>query len=139
MNVPKIELVESSFQLVKADADIAAELFYSKLFLLDPELKPLFKGDMKSQGQKLMTMIGAAVAGLRDLQKIVPIVQELGKRHAGYGVTAEMYDTVGAALIDTLKTALGDAFSAKHEEAWIEVYQLLAITMKEAAYKEVMN
>ena len=129
------KLVQDSFAKVVPISEQAAEIFYGKLFEKDPSLKPLFKGDIKEQGKKLMTMIATAVNGLNNLEAIVPAVQDLGKKHVDYGVTAEMYDTVGAALIDTLAAGLGDAFTDDVKEAWVIVYGLLATTMKDAAYK----
>jgi hypothetical protein len=41
----------------------------------------------------------AAVKGVDRLDQLVPVVQDLGRRHAGYGVTDSHYDTVGAALL----------------------------------------
>lgn len=129
----KIKLVQDSFALVLPIKDQAAEIFYDKLFEKDPSLKGMFRGDMKEQGAKLMTMIATAVNGLTDLGAIVPAVQDLGKRHAGYGVTDEMYNTVGSALLETLEAGLGEAFTPKVKEAWTEVYTVLATTMKDAA------
>ena len=111
----------------------AAELFYGRLFELDPELRPLFKGDMAKQGDKLMTTLAIAVRGLTNLDSIVPVVQQLGARHVGYGVKEKDYDTVGAALLWTLGQGLGDDFTPDVEAAWAEVYGLLATTMKDAA------
>lgn len=133
MEQSKIDAVQSSFAKVEPIADTAAELFYGKLFELDPALKPLFKGDMKEQGAKLMRMIGIAVRGLTDLEAIVPAVKNLGARHVDYGVKDKDYDTVGAALLWTLGQGLGDDFTPEVEAAWTEVYTLLATTMKEAA------
>lgn len=131
------ELVQGSWEKVVPIADTAAELFYGKLFELDPELKPMFaKSDMKEQGKKLMTMIGAAVKGLDTLGELVPTVQKLGQRHVGYGVKAEHYDTVGAALLDTLDKGLGDDFTDDTKEAWTITYTTLATVMKEASYQE---
>ncbi|WP_245906983.1 globin family protein [Reichenbachiella versicolor] len=127
------ELVQSTFALVAPIAPQAAEIFYNKLFELDPELKPLFKGDIKEQGNKLMTMLAAAVKGLDDLGALVPVVQDLGKRHVGYGVTDSMYDTVAAALLATLEGGLGDAWNDEVKDAWVAVYTVLATTMKDAA------
>ena len=127
------DLVQSTFAAVAPIADTAAKLFYSKLFELDPELKSLFKGDMEEQGRKLMKIIGTAVNGLDKLEVIVPVVEDLGKRHVGYGVKDKDYDTVGSALIWTLQQGLDDKFTPEVEEAWVDVYTLLADTMKNAA------
>jgi hemoglobin-like flavoprotein len=94
----------------------------------------MFKGDMKEQGQKLMKMIATAVNGLDRLDSIVPAVQDLGRRHVGYGVRPEHYDTVGAALLQTLEQGLGSAFTPEVKQAWATVYGVLAATMKDAAY-----
>ena len=126
-------LVKSSWEKVLPISDQAAELFYGRLFELDPELKSLFKGDMEEQGRKLMRMISTAVAALDRLEAIVPAVQQLGVRHVGYGVRDEHYDTVGAALLWTLQQGLGESFTADMKEAWTSVYGVLAGTMKSAA------
>ena len=126
-------LVKESWAKVTPIADKAAELFYGKLFEMDPSLKPLFKGDMTEQGRKLMAMINTAVNALDRLEEVVPAVQELGKRHVGYGVKDKDYDTVGGALLWTLEAGLGDGFTPEVKEAWTSVYGVLATTMKEAA------
>src|SRR5260370_463527 len=94
MTPHQISLVTSTWQKVMPISETAAGLFYGKLFELDPSLKPLFKGDMKEQGRKLMSMINAAVVSLNRLDKIVPAVQDLGRRHAKYGVKQKDYETV---------------------------------------------
>lgn len=126
-------LVQQSFTKVVPIADQAAALFYQRLFSLDPALQPLFRGNMEEQGRKLMKMIGTAVNGLDDLDALVPAVQDLGRRHVGYGVEDGHYDTVGAALIWTLEQGLGDAFTNPVRDAWVTVYGILASTMKDAA------
>lgn len=133
MTPQQLILVQESWEKVKPISDTAAQLFYGKLFELDPSLKGLFKGDMAEQGKKLMTMINVAVNGLKRLEAIVPAVQDLGKRHVGYGVKDEDYDTVGTALVWTLSQGLGDGFTDEVKDAWVSVYGILATTMKNAA------
>jgi hemoglobin-like flavoprotein len=127
------KLVQQSFAKVEPIAEAAAELFYNKLFELDPKLRDLFKGDMKEQGRKLMAMIKAAVRGLDNPPKLIPAVQDLGRRHVGYGVTEKDYDTVAVALIWTLGQGLKDDFTPEVEAAWTKVYSLLADVMQTAA------
>ena len=129
----QITLVRDSWNQVVPIADQAAELFYGRLFELDPALQPMFKGDMTEQGRKLTRMIGVAVDGLDKLDEIVPAVQDLGVRHLEYGVKSSHYDTVGEALLWTLSQGLGEAFTPEVESAWTDVYTLLADTMKDAA------
>jgi len=135
MTPEKIELVKSSWAKVIPISEAAAGLFYGKLFELDPSLKFLFDGDLTEQGKKLMMMINTAVNGLDRLDEIVPAVQQLGVRHISYGVEDEHYDTVGAALLWTLGTGLGDNFTDETRVAWATVYEVLSNTMKTAAAK----
>jgi len=133
MTENQIALVQGSWQKVVPIKDKAAELFYGKLFELDPSLRPLFKGDISEQGRKLMAILNTAVGSLNDLPAIVPAVQQMGRRHAGYGVQDAHYDTVAAALLWTLGAGLGDAFTDEVKAAWTETYVTLATVMKEAA------
>ena len=126
-------LVQDSFATIAPIADDAAALFYRRLFELDPSLERMFRGDMSEQRKKLMQMLTAAVKGLDRLDQLVPVVEDLGRRHARYGVADAHYDTVGSALLWTLEKGLGNAFTAEVKEAWAVVYGLLATTMKEAA------
>ena len=129
----QIGLVQESWKAVLPIADTAADLFYGKLFELDGNLRPLFPEDLSEQKKKLMQMIGIAVGGLTRLETIVPAVQDLGRRHAGYNVTPDMYGTVGAALLWTLETGLGDAWDDDVAAAWAGTYGLLSSTMIAAA------
>jgi hemoglobin-like flavoprotein len=130
-------LVQDSFAAIAPIADDAAALFYRRLFDIAPELQAMFQGDMAAQRRKLMQMLTAAVKGLDHLDHLVPVVQDLGRRHAKYGVADKHYDTVGAALLWTLEKGLGRAFTTETKDAWTAVYSLLATTMKDAARLEL--
>lgn len=133
MTPVEINLVKDSFRKLVPIADQAAALFYARLFELDPNLRPLFRGDMHEQGRKLMTMIATAVAALERLDAIVPAIRQLGVRHGTYGVREEHYGTVGAALLWTLEKGLGPEFTPAVKTAWIGTYTLIANTMIEAS------
>ena len=133
LTVTQKTLVQNTFATIAPIADDAAVLFYRRLFELDPSLERMFRGDMKEQRKKLMQMLTAAVKGLDRLDQLVPVVEDLGRRHAGYGVVDAHYETVGSALLWTLEKGLGAAFTPEVRDAWATVYGLLATTMKNAA------
>ncbi|MFY0688950.1 MAG: hemin receptor [Cyclobacteriaceae bacterium] len=135
MTESQIELVQTTYKKVDAISEVAAGIFYTKLFELDPSLKEtIFKEtDIKAQGVKLMSMIKAAVVGLNNIEKLVPVLHSLSERHVGYGVKTEHYATVGSALIFTLSQGLGEDFTDEVKEAWLACYSLLSETMKKAA------
>jgi hemoglobin-like flavoprotein len=133
MNSEQINLVQSTFAEVRPIAAAAAELFYERLFVLNPSLRSMFKGDMVHQGRMLMAMLNSAVNGLTNLNAMVPVVRQLGARHAGYGVRDEHYISVGSALLWTLEQGLGEKFTPEVREAWTAVYELLAGVMQMGA------
>lgn len=133
MNSQQVQLVQSTFAQVKPIANTAAAMFYQRLFELDPSLRPMFRRDIVEQGTMLMGALALAVNGLNRPESILPAVRALGQRHAGYGVLPTHYDTVGAALLDTLAAGLGEQFTPEVEEAWAQAYALLSGVMQEAA------
>lgn len=132
----QVELVQTSFEQVAPIADTAAALFYSRLFELDPAIRPMFTAELSDQGRKLMQMLAIVVHGLKVVTDVMPAVQSLGKRHAGYGVTAEQYQTVGEALLWTLGQGLGDAFTPEVRDAWTTAYTIVAQTAIGAGYSQ---
>nr|VFK39959.1 MAG: Hemoglobin-like flavoprotein [Candidatus Kentron sp. SD]VFK45389.1 MAG: Hemoglobin-like flavoprotein [Candidatus Kentron sp. SD]VFK79542.1 MAG: Hemoglobin-like flavoprotein [Candidatus Kentron sp. SD] len=129
----QIVLVRDSWKKVEPIADVAAKLFYNRLFEIDPALESLFKTDTKEQGAKLMKMIAMAVNALDEFETAMPMIQSSGRRHVGYDVKEEDYETVGAALLWTLDKGLGDAFTPEVKDAWTAVYGEIASIMKQAA------
>ena len=137
LTMTQIELVQKTFAVVAPIADDAAALFYRRLFEIDPRLEPMFKGDMAEQRRKLMVMLSAAVKGLPRLDRLVPVLEDLGRRHAHHGVEDRHYETVGEALLWTLEKGLGPEFTPEVREAWTSVYGIVASTMKAGAAQQL--
>ena len=133
MTPTQVAHIRHSFALVEPIAPQAAALFYSHLFAADPTLRSMFRGDMQTQGQRLMQMIAAAVSLLDHPEQLMPVLQQMGQRHAGYGVRDEHYGTVGAALLRTLGDGLGEQFRPEVREAWVAMYGVVSQTMMAAA------
>jgi hemoglobin-like flavoprotein len=134
MTPQQISLIQASWSAVIPIQDTAAGLFYQRLFVLDPSVRPMFKGDMQSQGKKLMQALGFIVNSLTRLDDLVPVAQDLARKHLGYGVQPAHYDSVGAALLWTLEQGLGPRFTDDLKVAWATAYETLAHVMKDAAY-----
>lgn len=127
-------LVQITYERLAPMANRAGELFYRRLFELDPTLKPLFMSDIREQGRMFMGMIGIAVKGLDRVSDLLPVVEDLGHSHAGYGVKDKDYETLGAAFIWTLEQVLEHHFTPEARLAWIAAYAMLAKAMKQAAH-----
>lgn len=134
MSPEEKRLVQSTWEQVIPIADQAADMFYNRLFKIDPSTQPLFaKSDLAEQRKKLIQILSAAVNGLDHLETLLPVVEELGRRHAGYGVLERHYGSVGEALLSTLEGGLGDAWSPAAAAAWTKTYDVLSSTMMSAA------
>lgn len=126
MTPDQVKAIQESFAKVAPIAEQAAALFYGRLFEIAPRVKPLFRGNMKEQGKKLMGTLAAVVNGLNDLEAILPTASALAKKHVAYGVKAADYEPVGAALLWTLERGLGEHWTADLAAAWGAAYTVLS-------------
>jgi len=108
-----------------------AELFYDRLFELDPSLEDLLPPSLTEQSTVALQVLGQAVAG--DLSRLAPVVRELGRRHRDYGMRVGHYVTAGDALLWTLEQSLTEEFTPRLKDAWGAMYELLSALMIEGA------
>ena len=134
MTPDQIKAIQDSFARVAPISEQAAALFYERLFEIAPNVKPLFHGDMKEQGRKLMATLAVVVNGLRNLESVLPAASALAKRHVDYGVKAADYAPVGAALLWTLEKGLGAQWTPELAAAWGSAYTILSEYMIGEAY-----
>jgi len=134
MTPRQVNQIQASFRTLARIADRAGALFYGRLFETAPETRALFRGDMDTQGRKLMAAIGTVVNSLGDFDAIVPLARDLAKRHVAYGVMPEHYGLVGSALLWTLEQGLADEFTPGLRAAWEEAYSALSAAMIASAY-----
>src|ERR1700742_51840 len=126
MTPAQVKAIQESFSKVVPISEQAAALFYGRLFEIAPEVKPLFPGDMKEQGRKLMGTLAVVVQGLSNLEAILPAASALAKRHVDYGVKAAHYQPVGAALLWTLEKGLGADWTPQLAHTWTAAYTVLS-------------
>jgi hemoglobin-like flavoprotein len=126
MTPDQVKAIQESFSKVAPISEQAAELFYGRLFEIAPAVKPLFHGDMKEQGRKLMGTLAVVVNGLGNLESVLPAASALAKRHVDYGVKASDYAPVGAALLWTLEKGLGADWTPSLAAAWGAAYTTLS-------------
>jgi nitric oxide dioxygenase len=134
MTPKQVALVQESFAKVALTSEAAAILFYDRLFEIAPQTRAMFPADMIEQRRKLMAMLGAVVKGLGNLEQVLPAATALAKRHVSYGVKAEHYPVVGAALLWTLEKGLGDGWTPEVADAWVTAYGTLSEYMISEAY-----
>ncbi len=127
-----IERIRATWARVAPLSGMASELFYGRLFKLAPDIKPLFKSDLKLQGVKLVATLAYIVDHLDEPEKLNKAATELALRHVGYGVTSDQYAPVGEALIWMIQRMLGAGLTIEDEVAWTTAYAMLADVMVRA-------
>jgi hemoglobin-like flavoprotein len=130
MTEAQIALVQKTWKVFRCiEPKLVGDVFYSKLFLMQPELRRLFPVTMDDQYKKLMNMISTVVARLERLNELTDDLAALGQRHVGYGVKPEHYKIVGKALLWTLEQGLGSDWTKEVAEAWTKCYSILSNAM----------
>ena len=132
MTTEQIKLVQDSWNIVAKDAEGTGKLFYSRLFEIAPEVRPLFPEDVTEQSKKLTMMLNYVVVKLHKLGDIINEVKSLAIRHVKYGAKPEHYPVVGAALLWTLEKGLDKGWNPQLAEAWTVCYGTLSGAMIEA-------
>ncbi|MBR0766009.1 globin domain-containing protein [Bradyrhizobium japonicum] len=133
MDAVQQELVQTTFARLAVMPEVTGALFYERLFATNPNLRPLFRNNLRIQGVKLMTMLAMVVYNLPASDQLSPAVRDLAVRHVEYGIKLADYDALREALLWTLEQALGEDLTPAAREAWMVCYDELAGQMKAAA------
>jgi len=135
MTTEEINLVKNSWKLLRyVKPEIIGDVFYAKLFIESPQLKPLFKSSVEEQSRKFITILNLIIARLENMEGLHETIRELAIRHKHYGVKTFHYEPVGYALLWTIETALGADWTETVGKAWAKCYTTLASVMIEATH-----
>lgn len=131
MHPSDARLLSASYELVlQRDAEFPV-LFYEILFARHPEVRPLFyRNTLGAQRKMLGQTLMAIVDHYDDPAWLAQTLAPLGKEHVGYGVTTEMYEWVGDALVDAIARVCASDWSAEYEGAWKRAYATIARYMQ---------
>ncbi len=130
-------LVQSSFEEIEAVADDAGTLIFSRMFVLDPSLRRLFRSGPREQARKVMPVVSIAIKALNHIDPLLPVIEDLGRDYAGYSVTEGQYETAGEALMWALESVLGDKFTPETRDAWAAAYRMFAAVVRHGAEAQV--
>ncbi len=129
-----VRLLRETWAVAAQDPEALTGRFYTELFRREPGYRRLFAGsDLKEQQRKLAAALGLVVKHAADLRPVIAPLEDLGRRHTGWGVVDADYDVVGGALVHALSETLGDRFRPSVQEAWVAAYTAVADTMKGGA------
>lgn len=129
-------LVKQTWRSVHDSLDAkATRIFHEHLVATHPEVLPLFKSfQPRDQAAAMFQTISVAGDFLENMPDFIPVLQELGRRHANnYHVERRHYDVVGECLLWTLKMGLEEkVWTEEVAEAWSFVDGLMSNIMADA-------
>ena len=129
-----VPMLEQSFDLVAPRGDELVDRFYKKVFEQAPSVQPLFaKVDMERQKQSLLNTLVVLRESLSDLSGLVPDLEDLGARHASWGVQPEHYPVVISCLVGTMAEIGGDDWKPEYTEGWTEACGIVRDVMLQGA------
>jgi hemoglobin-like flavoprotein len=127
----EVESVRKSWQSIVLAGDTAINMFYRRLFAIDPEAHALFADtEMAHQRAKFLETFSLFVKNIDDLAALEERLRQLGDRHFASGVEARHYESVRKALRMTLEGGLGQTLDAEASDAWNKAYDRIAGLMR---------
>src|SRR5689334_6622936 len=126
MTSDDIRLVQESWHKLEPVKEIAAELFYARLFELDPPLRNVCDPERKDRHRRFTQVVNATVRGLAKVDMLLPAVREFGIRHPLPGEAEQHHANVATALLWMLDKSLRREFTPEVKGAWIKAYGVLS-------------
>ena len=111
-------LIRVSFLRIEPALDLVAQLFFLKLFRLDPSLRKKFSGPIEVQARKFAAGAKLAMISIGHEDGLAPTLRLLGARHRQLGIRARHYRTMSRSLVWTLERSLDKDFDRDTKDAW---------------------
>jgi serine/threonine protein kinase/pimeloyl-ACP methyl ester carboxylesterase len=130
--------IVASFARIAPRAGEFCARVYDRLFASHPEIRPMFRTDMAAQRRKLLGALVAIVDSLQAPGRLIPLLEDLGRRHAAYGVRPDDFDAVGEALLGAVGD-FDDQLADADRAAWARAYARIAQAMQRGLVAERMT
>lgn len=125
----EVARVSASLLRVLGQGDLLARLFYERFFALEPALRDMFPTDLGPQARMLTTAVKLCVDNLQQPERLIAFLNELGRRHAHYGVQPRHLGLMGKALLEVLPLVDGQ-WSDSTGHAWAKAFGHIAQLMQ---------
>ncbi len=151
MTPAQLRLLQRSYAKIEPIADQFGTIFYARLFTIAPEIRPIFRTDLKAQQSKFMKVIkevvqlhlraivSLPVTAQTSSRAVLPGAFWSGKLHAAYGVRFEDYAIMKSALVWALEKTLGADATDDVKDAWSAAYDIVVNAMEEGMLSEDDN
>jgi hemoglobin-like flavoprotein len=111
-------LIRESFLKLEPAYDLVGQLFFRKLYRLDPWFRDRFAGPVEVQGRKFMAGLKLGIIALNYDDGLTPVIRLVGVRNRRSGIKVRHYRIMAKALIWTLEQSLEKRFTRETKDAW---------------------
>jgi hemoglobin-like flavoprotein len=111
-------LIRESFVRLEPAIDLVGQLFYLKLYRLDPSFRDRFGGDPETLGRKFMAGVKLTIVLLKHEDCLTPIIKLLGLRQRQLGMKVRDYRMMSKAWMWTLERSLDKSLTKQTKDAW---------------------
>jgi hemoglobin-like flavoprotein len=117
------DLITASLELVAERCPDPTPLVYRRLFERQPQMEALFVRDVDAsvRGQMLRQVIETILDFVGRGYFAVNMIRSEVVNHEGLGVPAEVFATFFAAVMETFRDILGEAWTPPMAAAWDEL------------------
>ena len=125
--------LRASVELVEQRRAEAVRYFYAHLFAGYPDLRAVFPITAVEEHDRLFTALLYIVKNAHALPMLAAELQQVGRDHRKFGLSAEHYEVVGASFLASGAAILGEAWTSDVGAGWESAYRMAASVMSDAA------
>jgi NAD(P)H-flavin reductase/hemoglobin-like flavoprotein len=125
--------LRASVALVEQRRSEAVRYFYAHLYAGHPELRAVFPITAVEEHDRLFNAMLYIVKNVHALPLLATELQQVGRDHRKFGLSAEHYQVVGASFLATGAAVLADAWTSEVAAGWQSAYGMAARVMTDAA------
>ena len=126
MNNETKAIIKATAPVIKEHGEAITTAMYKVLFEKYPQTQELFKNAAPDQYKKLANAVYAYAANIDQLENLGKGIEQMATVHVKTKILPEHYPMVGDALLQAIRTVLGDAATDDVMAAWEEAYGFLA-------------
>jgi nitric oxide dioxygenase len=131
-----VDTLEESYDLIQPKMAQVVDNMYERLFQVSPRTAKPFEGvDVQRQRQSVVNTLQILRDSLRDLDGLIPNIEELGARHATWGVGEADYAVMGPVLLEVMAAAADPYWKSEYTTAWAAAWEVLQSVMLQGASK----
>ncbi len=132
MTPEQIQLVRLTLAQATAGEPAIGREFYRRLFVIAPDLRSRFRGDIEAECAKLKDTLKLAFAALSDLPLLVATLEALARRGVGRGLTDQQCRAISKSLLWAVEQRVGTAFTPDVCNAWIAFLAVVVSILRPA-------